>query len=145
MKRNPISALGVGIATLSALMFVFVFLLDMFGLHTNPYLGIVFFLVLPVFFVGGLLLIPLGLVVARRRRDRGLVPHAWPTIDLNNPTHRRTVLIVASLTLIDVLIVSLAAYRGIEYMDSPTFCGQVCHTVMEPEFTAYQDGPHSRV
>ena len=30
-------------------------------------------------------------------------------------------------------------------MDSPQFCGQVCHTVMEPEFTAYQDGPHSRV
>jgi hypothetical protein len=30
-------------------------------------------------------------------------------------------------------------------MDSPQFCGQVCHTVMKPEFTAYQDGPHSRV
>jgi len=41
--------------------------------------------------------------------------------------------------------VSLAAYKGIEFMDSPQFCGQVCHTVMEPEFTAYQDGPHSRV
>ncbi|MFN7918226.1 MAG: NapC/NirT family cytochrome c [Vicinamibacterales bacterium] len=25
------------------------------------------------------------------------------------------------------------------------FCGQVCHEVMRPEFTAYQDGPHSRV
>ena len=30
-------------------------------------------------------------------------------------------------------------------MDSPQFCGQVCHTVMKPEFAAYQDGPHSRV
>ena len=52
---------------------------------------------------------------------------------------------MASLTLVNVLIVSLAAYRGLEFMDSPQFCGQVCHTVMQPEFTAYQDGPHSRV
>lgn len=40
---------------------------------------------------------------------------------------------------------SLPAYRGVEYLDSPQFCGQVCHTVMKPEFTAYQDGPHARV
>jgi hypothetical protein len=30
-------------------------------------------------------------------------------------------------------------------MESTTFCGQFCHTVMNPEFTAYQNGPHSRV
>ena len=45
----------------------------------------------------------------------------------------------------NIVIVSLAAYRGIEFMDSPAFCGQVCHAVMQPEFTAYQNGPHSRV
>jgi len=26
-----------------------------------------------------------------------------------------------------------------------TFCGQTCHTVMQPEFTAYQESAHSRV
>ena len=26
-----------------------------------------------------------------------------------------------------------------------SFCGQTCHTVMQPEFTAYQSSPHSRV
>jgi hypothetical protein len=30
-------------------------------------------------------------------------------------------------------------------MDSVQFCGQTCHTVMQPEFTAYRDSPHSRV
>ena len=55
------------IVTLSAVLFLFVFLLDLFGLHTNPYLGIVFFLILPAFFVLGLLLIPLGVVLERRR------------------------------------------------------------------------------
>jgi hypothetical protein len=145
MRRHPLSIIGVALVTLSAVVFLFVLLLDVFGLHTNPYLGIVFFLVLPAFFVLGLLLIPLGMALERRRRARGLEPHHWPRLDLNDPAHRRGVLIVAALTLVNVLIVSLAAYRGIEFMDSPQFCGQVCHTVMEPEFVAYQAWPHARV
>ena len=145
MKRNPISIVGVAIATLAAFFFIFVLLADWFGLHTNPYLGIVFFLVVPAIFVFGLLLIPVGLVIERRRRRKGLEPQGWPSIDLNDPHHRRVAMTVLSLTLVNLLIVSLAAYKGIEFMDSPTFCGQVCHTVMQPEFTAYRDGPHSRV
>jgi hypothetical protein len=35
--------------------------------------------------------------------------------------------------------------KGLEYMDSVPFCGTVCHTVMEPEHTAYLDGAHARV
>ena len=145
MKRHPLSIAGIALTTLTALLFVFVFLLDMFGLHTNPYLGIVFFLILPAFFVLGLLLIPLGMFFARRRRAKGQEPLQWPRLDLNDAKQRRGVLIVASLTMVNVLIVSLAAFRGLEFMDSPQFCGQVCHTVMEPEFVAYQNGPHSRV
>jgi hypothetical protein len=30
-------------------------------------------------------------------------------------------------------------------MDSVTFCGETCHTVMQPEYTAYQNSPHARV
>ena len=144
--RNTVSMGGIVVATISAVLFLIVFLLDLLGLHTNPYLGIVFFLILPGFFIGGLLLIPLGLVLARRRVAAGKpVQITWPRLDLNERSHRRTVFIVLVLTLANVVIVSLAAYRGIEFMDSPTFCGQVCHEVMEPEFAAFQDGPHSRV
>ena len=53
--------IGAALVTLSAVLFLFVFLLDLFGLHTNPYLGIVFFLVMPALFVLGLLMIPLGM------------------------------------------------------------------------------------
>jgi len=145
MTRHPLTLTGAALTTLSAVVFVFVYLLDAFGLHTNPYMGIVFFLVLPAFFILGLVLMPIGVVLERRRRARGLEAHRWPRLDLNNPAHRRGVVIVAALTLVNALIVTLAAARGIEFMDSPQFCGQVCHTVMEPEFVAYQDGPHSRV
>ncbi len=69
----------------------------------------------------------------------------WPRIDFNNPRHRNIAFLVTIATFINVLIVSLAAYTGVHYMDSNEFCGQVCHTVMEPEYAAFQDGAHSRV
>ena len=54
--RSPISVAGMVLTTISAVLFLVVFLADLFGLHTNPYIGILFFLVLPAVFVVGLLL-----------------------------------------------------------------------------------------
>jgi nitrate/TMAO reductase-like tetraheme cytochrome c subunit len=145
--RSPVSVVGMVLTTISAVLFLIVFLADLFGWHTNPYLGIVFFLILPGVFLFGLVLIPLGAWIERRRRARGRAPSEvhWPRIDLNDPTQRTTAVIVFAVTMVNIVIVALAAYRGVEYMDSPQFCGQACHSVMKPEFTAYQDGPHSRV
>ena len=78
------------LTTVSAVLFLVVFLADLFGLHTNPYIGIVFFLVLPALFVIGLVLIRSapGLSAAA---GRGKAPsRRWPRIDLNDPTQRAT-------------------------------------------------------
>ena len=145
--RNPISIGGAVVTTVSAALFLVVFLLELFGFHTNPYIGIVVFLILPGGFLGGLAVMPIGVWYERRRQISGRAPSKpkWPSLDLNDPRVRRVTLFLAVMSFINVVIVSLAAYRGIEYMDSVPFCGQVCHEVMQPEFTAYQDGPHSRV
>jgi hypothetical protein len=145
--RTPLSIAGMVLTTMSAVVFVVVFLADLFGMHTNPYLGIVFFLILPAIFVFGLILIPLGAWIERRRRAAGKKPSdlSWPRIDLNNADHRRAAVAIFVLTLVNIVIVSLASYRGIEYMDSVQFCSQVCHSVMKPEGTAHEDGPHARV
>ncbi len=145
--RSPVSVAGMVLTTVSAVVFLVVFLADWFGMHTNPYLGILFFLLLPGVFLFGLVLIPLGAWIERRRRASGRAPSrmAWPRIDLNDAHHRHVAMAVFALTMANVVIVSLAAYRGVEYMDSVEFCGQVCHTVMKPEAIAHQDGPHARV
>ncbi len=146
LVRNGLSLAGIAIVTISALLFLIVFFLDLFGFHTNPYLGIIFFLIAPAIFVFGLALIPIGMYFERKRRKAGHPAHiGWPKLDLNNPVQRRGVFIVFLMTFVNVVIISLAAYRGIEFMDSTSFCGEVCHEVMEPEFMAYQDGPHSRI
>src|ERR1700682_871753 len=144
--RSPISVAGMVLTTISGVLFLVVFLADVLGLHTNPYIGIVFFLVLPGLFVVGLLLIPLGAWVERRRaagKPRSAV--RWPQIDLNDSTQRTAAVIVFGLTVANIVIVSLGAYRGVEYMDSVQFCGQVCHTAMRPEFVAHEREPHARV
>ncbi len=145
--RSPVSVAGMVVTTISAVLFVVVFLADLFGLHTNPYLGLVFFLLLPTLFLAGLALIPLGAWIERRRRGAGKAPSAahWPRIELNDPTQRATAVIVFALTMANIVIVSLAAYRGVEYMDSVPFCGQACHTVMRPEFVAHMGAPHANV
>jgi hypothetical protein len=143
--RHPVTIAGAALVTLSALLFLIVYVLELLGWHTNPYIGIVFFLVMPGLFVLGLLLIPLGLWLERRARARGGPRRRFPTVDLNNPRHQQIIAAVAVLTIVNVVIVSLAAFRGVHYMDSVPFCGQVCHEVMEPEFVSYQAGPHARV
>ena len=145
--RNPITLFGIWLTTVSAVLFLVVFLADVFGVHTNPYIGIIFFLVLPSLFVFGLLLIPAGALLMRRRERQGrpAVELRWPTIDLNVPHQRRVAFFIAAATVVNIVVLGLATYRGVEYMDSPQFCGQVCHTVMKPEFTAYLNGPHARV
>jgi NapC/NirT cytochrome c family, N-terminal region len=145
--RSPLSVLGMVLTTISAAVFVVVFLADLFGMHTNPYIGILFFVILPAIFVIGLILIPLGAWIERRRRAAGKKPSdvSWPRLDLNDPHQRTVAIAIFAMTIANVVIVSLAAYRGVEYMDSVQFCGQVCHSVMKPEAVAHQDGAHARV
>jgi hypothetical protein len=145
--RSPLSIAGMVLTTISAVVFLVVFFADLFGMHSNPYIGIVFFLILPGIFVFGLILIPLGAWIERRRRLAGKPPSdlRWPRVDLNDPNQRRMAIATFALTMVNVVIVSLGAYRGVEYMDSVQFCSSACHTVMKPEGTAHQDGPHARV
>jgi len=147
LTRNTLSVVGALLTTASALVFLAAVAADAAGLHTTPYLGIVFFLLLPAAFVVGLALIPLGAWLEGRRRAAGRPPSAvrWPRIDLDDPAQRHTAVLVLALTIINVVIVAMASYRGVEYMDSVQFCGQVCHTVMQPEFVSHERQAHARV
>ncbi|MGE3275323.1 MAG: cytochrome c3 family protein [Vicinamibacterales bacterium] len=148
LYRNAVTLAGATLTTVAALLFLAFFALDLIGMHAeNPYIGILAFIALPTLFVVGLLLMPFGLWLERRRRARGQAPSLaeWPRIDFNAPRTRIVAFTVLVLTPVNVLIVSMAGYKGVEAMDSVAFCGQTCHEVMQPEFVAYQHGPHARV
>jgi len=127
-------------------MMIGFWLIDLLGRsNNNPYLGIIFFLILPFLFILGLALIPVGMFLRRKALQKaGHIPAEFPKIDLNDRVFRHGVDIVLIATIVNLLVVSVATYRGAAYMDSPQFCGQSCH-VMNPEYTAYRISAHSHV
>lgn len=144
--NNPISLAGGAVTTASAVTMVAFWLAETFGQFTvNPYLGLIFFFLLPILFVLGLLLIPVGVFFRRRALQKvGQVPAVFPKVDLSDPAFRHGIDIVLVATIANLLIISIAGYRGSAYMDSAQFCGQSCH-VMSPEYTAYRISAHSHV
>ncbi len=144
--NNPLSLLGGAITTAAGATMIGYWLFELFG-HTNenPYLGIIFFLILPALFILGLALIPVGIFQRRRSLLKtGAIPAVFPKVDLNDRIFRHGLDLVLMATIANLLVVSVASYRGAAYMDSPQFCGQSCH-VMHPEYAAYQVSAHSHV
>ena len=145
--NNPLSLIGGAITSASALTLIGFWIVATLG-HggsNNPYLGIIFDLCLPALFIFGLLLIPLGIWI-RRRKLTALkqVPAIFPRIDFADPVFRHGIDFVIVATFINFVIVGTASYRGVSYMDTPNFCGQACH-VMAPEWNAYHGSPHAGV
>jgi nitrate/TMAO reductase-like tetraheme cytochrome c subunit len=144
--NNPVSLAGGAITTASGITMISYWLAELSGhLSDNPYLGIIFVLILPFIFLFGLALIPVGVLLRRRALQKaGQIPAAFPKIDLNDRVFRHGIDIVLVATIVNFLVVATASYHGAAYMDSPEFCGRSCH-VMKPEWTAYQISPHSHV
>jgi len=147
LGQNSLTIAGTIITTSAALTTIAFWFYDfLLPGPPHPYIGLLVFLILPGIFVLGLVLIPIGIWVRRKRlRDAGTLPAIFPPIDLHLPVVRRTVEWVSLATMVNILILGTASYRGVEYMDSTNFCGKTCHTVMAPEYAAYQNSPHSRV
>ena len=148
ITRSVISLSGSALALAALVLMLSLFVLEQFGFEGGPYIGILTYLILPMIFALGLILIPIGAVLWRRKMNRmpgGESMPLMPVFDLNVPKTRHWLLIFLGATMFNVIILSTATYKGVEVMESVEFCGTACHSVMEPEHTAHQRSPHSRV
>jgi hypothetical protein len=144
LSSNWLSLAGVVMVTAAAVSWLFLLPTLVRGSTQNPYLGIAGFLILPGVFVFGLVLIPAGIAVRRASlRRQGL--EGRPVMTLGSPEMRRLLGFIAATTLANVVIAGQWGYSAVNYMEGVSFCGQACHTVMKPEFTAYQTANHSNV
>ena len=147
LSQNTLSLIGVVLTTSSAITLIGFWIYDfILPGPPHPYIGILIFLLLPGVFLLGLILMPVGILFRRRKLiAAGELPSIYPAIDLKTPMVRNGLMFVGLATVLNLMIFGFASYRGVSYMDTTTFCGQTCHTVMAPEFSAYQGSPHSRV
>jgi len=149
LTRDPVSLTGTALALASLTVILALVLLHVLGFEGSPYLGILTFLVLPLLFLLGLLLVPVGILRQRRRARRtagqGDAPPLFPVIDLNESGTRKSLVVFVILTIANIAVIAGATYKGVEVMDSNAFCGLACHQVMQPEHTAHRRSPHARV
>ncbi|MGD0500879.1 MAG: NapC/NirT family cytochrome c [Bryobacteraceae bacterium] len=145
LSNNWISLTGVALVTTATVFWLFLLPTTLRGGTQSPYIGILAYLTVPAPFFLGLILIPVGILLRRRREGRTGIRPLDQGIHWGNREVRRLVYFTGAATVINIAIASQLTYGAVNYMDSVTFCGKTCHNVMQPEYTAYQNSPHSRV
>jgi len=144
---NWTTAVGALIAAVTFSIIFLLYLIDLVVKKTTIYLGLVTFVILPILLIFGLALIGVGAFLERRRLARG-TPSAFSgliRIDLQNMTHRNALVLGLTGAGVFLLASAVGTYKAYQKTESVAFCGQLCHSVMHPEFTAYQTSPHARV
>jgi nitrate/TMAO reductase-like tetraheme cytochrome c subunit len=144
--NNWISAIGAVIATGALFSFAFLVWMDFSQGEKNPYLGILTYIVAPLFLFAGLGLFLIGAWLQRRyaikhARNR---PDRWQ-LDFSQPRQRRLIVGFAAGGVLFLVLSAFGSYQTYHYSESTQFCGQVCHEAMNPEFVTYQRGAHARV
>ncbi len=145
--QNWISLSGIILAACSFFAVACLIGIDFYAGFSSPYMGILTYIVAPTFLSAGLLLTLVGVLRERRYRRRlapGEIPR-HPRIDFNVPRQRNAFLAVAVVTFVFLMFTALGSYRTYEFTESVQFCGQTCHAVMKPEYTAYHNSSHARV
>ncbi|MEJ2721909.1 MAG: NapC/NirT family cytochrome c, partial [bacterium] len=124
-------------------------ILDNLGVVDEPRLHFIIYGALTWIFIAALLMVFLGLYVLRNKRAAPLFFADEFIEHLLDPQRfggiRRVILFVTFLTVVNIGVIAVSAYNGFRYSESADFCARLCHEVMTPEYTSYQNSPHSRV
>lgn len=138
LRSNWITSTGMAAMSLAVLAFATLALMHtMGGAWAGPYVGLLTTVVVPAVFLLGLLMVPAGLFVYRKRLHERVAALSDRPMQLARA--------VVVLTTVNFAAVGTVGYGSVKYMGSVEFCGKACHAVMEPEYVSYQRSPHQRV
>ncbi|MBI2406789.1 MAG: NapC/NirT family cytochrome c [Gemmatimonadetes bacterium] len=143
---NPITLLGVTITTFCFIVIGFLAINEWLAKDPSPYVGVLAYIIMPGVLLFGVVIAVFGILRENRliRIGKHKERH-FPSIDLGNPRHQTGIAVVAVLGGFLVLATGVGSFQAYHAMETDKFCGTSCHTPMEPEYTAYQNGPHARV
>ncbi len=147
LYRNAVSFFGVYVAIISIFLILFTLLLMFSFKSPSPYIGIFSYMVFPAFFTLGVIIFLYGMRRESIRRRQLGVDEAlpYPRLDLNDPKTRKTFSYAIIGGSFLAILLAFISYHAFLYTETVSFCGQLCHTVMQPEYVSYQASPHARV
>src|SRR5947199_10171969 len=115
LTRHWLSVAGLALALTAGISSLFVLPNEVRGHASNPYIGILLFLILPVMFFAGLALIPLGMYLRKREIRKGLTEPAFD----RRAALRRLAWFAGVTTLFNVLIGSQITFKAVKHMETP--------------------------
>jgi nitrate/TMAO reductase-like tetraheme cytochrome c subunit len=143
--NNWISAIGAVLAVGALFSFALLVWMDFTQGDKNPYLGILTYIVAPAFLIAGLAAIFGGAWAQRRWMIKHAhAPDKW-RLDFSDAKQRRLLVAFGIGATGFLMLSAFGSYQTYHYAESTAFCGQVCHSAMNPEFVTYQRGAHARV
>lgn len=146
LLRNRISIVGLALAAVSLGNILFLFFIDLTSARPSPYVGILAYMIAPGFLILGLAVAGFGAWRNRRHHlEPASVTSASLQLDFSDPAQRGALAFFMTLMVVFIGMSVVGSYRAYEFTESVNFCGQVCHSVMAPEYTAYLQSPHARV
>lgn len=145
LLKNWLSMTGLVIVLGSLFSAMLLFIIDTLAKHSNPYIGILTYFVAPAFLFLGLFLTILGVWIQRRKVGNTGAIWSGLAVDLSRQRDRRLLGTFLGCSVGFLLVSAVGSYHTYHFTESVTFCGEACHTVMEPELTTYHNGAHARV
>ena len=144
--RHPLAAVGGALFAAGGALFFVLLLIDITAHGENPYRSLVTFVMAPfVISLGvGLFLLAIWLQVRGAHRRGEKVKFDF-SIDPTDRGYRRNLLLFLGLTAVLVILVIYSGTKAYDATDSVAFCGETCHTVMQPQSVTYHNSPHARV
>src|SRR6202011_1841139 len=105
LSSHWLSLLGAALVTTAGFSWLFVLPMQVRGHASNPYIGLIVFIAIPVVFCLGLVLIPIGIYLGRRRAREGL----GTALD-RMASIRRIVVFFALTTAANIVIATQGTY-----------------------------------
>jgi len=144
LYRHPLAAVGGATIVAGSMAFVFLLFQDLTSPTENIYRSLVTFVAVPSVIGMGvvlfLLAIRIQIVQAKKRGERvQFVLRVEPT----DPRYMRSLWLFLGLSVIGVSVVGFIGFKAYEATDSTAFCGDACHTPMEPEAVAHLEASHA--
>jgi hypothetical protein len=146
--KNWVSITGAVLAIFNLASIVALTVLSLLFNFGGSYIGLFTFIILPGFMVIGLIMIPIGMRINKRKaklaEEKGEIKN-WPILNFNNVGTRNASIIFILGTFFLLIISSIGSYEAFHFTESDEFCGKICHKVMEPEYATFHGSSHERV
>lgn len=145
LLKNWLSLAGIFLGGFTFITGAILLVLEIQQKQPHPYFGLLVYGIVPFLLIGSLFLVVAGMAWTAWRRKKLGREIPLPMIDLRNRGTLTRLFVLGIFFVIFVAVSAVATYRTYHFTESTEFCGKVCHTVMKPEFTTFQNSPHSRM